>query len=155
MGETVEFYLMIDGEWKKYDNDDNELWRMAIKPHSGVWVRHRKPITIVGEPVSGESITLPAGKHLLGFPEVPSAYSTFADLLIDGVESIQWNVPTQGGWVVYTIPRQKLDDYIEAGKAIVITTSKEVTFDLRKQAPAAPSAHNRLTMTWGALKNNR
>ena len=157
VGEVVQFSLLIDDEWVMYDNNDNELWRMPIEPHSAVWIRHKKPIIVTAEPVLGESITLGPGKHLLGFPEVPSAYSLWTDLLIDGVESIEHYIPSQGGWIVWTITveGQAGDGYIEAGRAIIINVTDEVTFDLTS-APQAPMAQRQgaLTMTWGAIKSS-
>lgn len=149
IGDDFDFEFMVDGEWESYRESSD---RPDISSHLGVRVYHDESVSIVGAPVSGETVTLTEGTHVVGFPEVPSAYERFSDLLIDGVEFVRWYAPG----VVWTIPTQEVDVEIERGMAVVIKTTKEVTFDLSGVA-SAPLVQRQgtLTMSWGAMKGKK
>ena len=163
-GQSVNISLLIDGAWKSYPRHQ-ELKYTPITAHLGVYVGYRGgEVEGCGERLTGETLELnvpegkPAGLYLIGFPENPSAYEYWSDLVSEDLPWIKRKVwvgeyrNTKNQYV--SRYRQDDDTEIEAGQAIVVRVTADLTLDLTGEVPQAPQAqrHQTLTTSWGALK---
>ena len=157
------FQALVDGRWLSYRgggrNEVNpEIGNIKITPHFGLMInfkRSEKTVGFLGTPQYGEVIDLEPGTHLIGLPEVPANYQRASNFLsVDGVEWVK---------IGYGDP-QKIDSVddpddqdLQAGQAIRISVTEDVTLDLRGLIPetaAAPSVRRKGTLatSWGAMK---
>lgn len=164
-----EIRVMIEGEWYSYSGGDDEENQTAgavvIAPYLGVdivldysfWLGAR------GYRLLGDgSVEIKEGENMVGLTELPSRYTKPSDFLdIDGIESVTITYTDP-----YVLEAQRFftieaegdsgDEYpLYIGQAVLIKASKDLTLDLTEPPPSAPSARNRLTLTWGALKKGK
>ena len=100
----------------------------------------------------------PTARHFIGFPEKPTNFERFSDLLGDGLDRVSRRVRVDGSLqtVYVRVAGDEGDAIIEAGQAVMVRIRNEVTLDLRgagaiAAAPMAPR-QGTLATSWGAMK---
>ena len=163
---NILFQVFVDERWVSYTgggrNEVNpEVGDIPITPHLGILVnfnpKSEESIGLLGTPQQSEVIDLESGIHLIGLPEVPANFNRASDFLsVDGVE---WIKIGYGSPQTIDSEDDPDDQDLEAGQAIRISVTEDVTLDLRGLIPetaAAPSVRRKGTLatSWGAMKRD-
>ena len=163
---NILFQVFVDERWVSYTgggrNEANpEVGDIPITPHLGILVnfnpKSEESIGLLGTPQQSEVIDLESGIHLIGLPEVPANFNRASDFLsVDGVE---WIKIGYGSPQTIDSEDDPDDQDLEAGQAIQISVTEDVTLDLRGLIPetaAAPSVRRKGTLatSWGAMKRD-
>ena len=165
VGSPVPIFIQVsvDGNLQIYQGEDNELGQMKVTPHLGVVLSfYRGTARFTGNRVRGEEITLEMNgggattEHLIGFPEVPTNFERYSDLLSDELDMVYYRVRIDGKLQSFYIrdADDEGDALIEAGQAVIVRIRNEVTLDLSGSVMAAPMARRigTLATSWGGLK---
>ena len=156
----------LDGNlWRSYTGQAGNEWgAVEIRPHMGLIIFYLPPFAfgIKGIAVEGTELELrlPEGKavgvHVVGFPEVPSNYARFSDLVVDGVDWVERRLRINGKIQSLYIRNagDAGDREIEPGDSVTIRIRKAVSYDLRGAVMGAPQAYREHTLTtsWGNIK---